>query len=405
MSRPQLVVEVGFVEDPFGAVVWTDVTQYVRGVSGSRGKAHVYDQMSAGKCTVVLDNRDARFDPVNTASPYYPHVLPMRPIRVRTVTVGGYDSGVWDDGVWDGDGGQEEGIFSGYVDAWQPTYPSSVDGQVALRATDGFKALNLGRVSGSFPQQTSGARVNAILDAIDWPADRRNIEVGETTVQAGDLDRARPLEHLQKVADSELGLIYMDRHGDVRFMSRHGLIGGVLDVDTYTFGDGTNFFRDPELSFDDDDLWNEVEVSSQGVLTQYAEDLDSQAKYGLRSLDRNALLLTSVEEQANHATFVLVGGAEPALRIDSIEPVGDRGDWGRILDRDLGSKILVTFDPPGPGDVISQPSFVEQVTWNLQPSGPWTFTWALVPMDRRADFWVAEDPFQGVAGVTTRAAY
>ena len=392
MTLPVLTVEVAWENDPFTATpTWTDVTAYVQSVSINRGKASLLDRMSAGTCSVRLLNNDGRFDPNNTLSPYAPYVLPMRQIRVRAT-----HSAV------------TYGLFRGFLESVPVTYPSNgLHSLVNVSAADGFKVLNLRQVTTSPAQELSSVRVTNLLTAAGWPSGLRSVDTGQTTVQADTIVDGNPLDKILTIADSELGLFYMDRDGNARFMSRHGLIGGLLDTANYTFGTSGKPFRDPVLSFDDKDLWNEVNVSSSGVATQTASDSASQTTYGRRTLDKTGLMLISTTEQANHATFVLTGTKAPALRVDSMSPQGEAsgGSWARILDRDVGSKIVVAINPPGSGDTISQGSYIEGISMNITPQDWRGIRWSLVPLDRRADFWILGDSIQGVLGDTTRLAY
>ena len=47
--------------------VWTDVTQYVRGMTINRGRGSVHSEFDAGSLTLILDNTDGRFDPNNSS--------------------------------------------------------------------------------------------------------------------------------------------------------------------------------------------------------------------------------------------------------------------------------------------------------------------------------------------------
>ncbi|WP_395772544.1 hypothetical protein, partial [Arenimonas sp.] len=73
-SGVQLKVELSFATStagvntvPYNAlaadIVWTDVTDRVRGVSIQRGRSNELDTFSTGSAMVELDNRDRRFDP------------------------------------------------------------------------------------------------------------------------------------------------------------------------------------------------------------------------------------------------------------------------------------------------------------------------------------------------------
>lgn len=393
---PTLAVRVEFT-----AGVWTDITEYVEGVQTDRGKARVEEDQRAGTGTLELNNADHRFTPNNSESPYYPNVKPMRRIEIRALGAGAWDSGLWDEGTW----GDAHGVFFGYVEAWPMVYRSST-ATTQVSIVDGFGPLNLARVSATYSQELSSARIAAVLDDADWPAGDRDIDTGQTTVQAATLELANPLAHLLKVADSENGLLFMDRDGNLRFRSRHGLIGGLLDADSFTFGDGAGeqLYESVVVEYDADDVWNEVSVSSQGVATQTASDAASIAEYKIvRTLEKTALLLTSTTEQADYAKFLLASYKDAAVRVDRI--VFRLAEfWDRVLSCDLGSKIMVVANPEG-SDPIVQPSYIEGIHWDIEGGSAWVCTWDVVPLTRRASFWVLGDSVQGILGSTTTLAY
>jgi hypothetical protein len=65
---------------------WTDVSEYVTDLGVDRGRNNEFDEVEAGTLNIKLDNADGRFTPERTASPYYPNVVPMVPVRVRATT-------------------------------------------------------------------------------------------------------------------------------------------------------------------------------------------------------------------------------------------------------------------------------------------------------------------------------
>lgn len=84
MPNPSAVVEIGFGSAwDAASPTWTDVTQYVRELDVERGRPSDLDPFDIGTAYVKLDNRDGRFNPTNTASPYYPNVKPRKQIRIR----------------------------------------------------------------------------------------------------------------------------------------------------------------------------------------------------------------------------------------------------------------------------------------------------------------------------------
>lgn len=82
----QCRVYVAFGQGPLVETpTWTEVTQWVRHVRTSRGGTSEIDQPGAGTCTVVLDNRDRRFDPDYASGAYHPGWQPRVQIKVEAV--------------------------------------------------------------------------------------------------------------------------------------------------------------------------------------------------------------------------------------------------------------------------------------------------------------------------------
>lgn len=130
------IVEIGFSTSggaglvPLGStmssIVWTDVTDYVQGVSINRGRSNELDEFSTGSATVVLENNDRRFDPEYADGPYYGSLTPMRPVRIGA----SYDGGFYQE------------LFMGWVDGWPQSYQGQFGSTVTLNVSDGFKVLN-----------------------------------------------------------------------------------------------------------------------------------------------------------------------------------------------------------------------------------------------------------------------
>ncbi len=131
-----VTVEIGFsttagggtvpINSTLASITWTDVTQYVRELSTSRGRSNELDTYSAGSCQVLLDNRTRLFDPENSAGTFYGNLTPLRPIRIRVTPAGG----------------TIRSIFFGFIDQFPQAYNYPNDATVAVTASDAFKVLN-----------------------------------------------------------------------------------------------------------------------------------------------------------------------------------------------------------------------------------------------------------------------
>jgi hypothetical protein len=126
MAYPTTKVEIAFADGPYiAAPTWTDVTTYVRNVSIRRGRTGDFEQFGPGSATVILDNRDERFNPLNTAGTYYGNLLPRRQIRITADTGSGYVA-----------------VFRGYVSGWPVSWSRyGADSTVAINCLDAMSLL------------------------------------------------------------------------------------------------------------------------------------------------------------------------------------------------------------------------------------------------------------------------
>ena len=126
MPFPTTKVEISFTATPYdrNPATWVDVTTYVRNISIRRGRSGDLEQFPTGTASIILDNRDRRFDPFNTAGPYYGDLIPRRQIRVTASTGGAYVP-----------------VFRGWVSGWPIAYTSA--GFDATTALECFDVLGL----------------------------------------------------------------------------------------------------------------------------------------------------------------------------------------------------------------------------------------------------------------------
>lgn len=156
MAYPGCSVEIAFDDGPYVAIpTWTDIRSYVRSVSISRGRDSDASNFEAGTATVVLDNRDRRFDPFYTAGPYYGKLLPRRQILIRGEPPGSVGTG--------------RAIFRGYVSGWPVELSESgYDSTVTLSCFDlqGLMAEE------ELPDDLSGDYIlNTLTPRHYWPLD------------------------------------------------------------------------------------------------------------------------------------------------------------------------------------------------------------------------------------------
>ncbi len=358
-----------------GAAEFVDVADRVRAGTITRGASRfegVYARSEAGTAEVVLDNRDAAFDPTNLAGPYVAagasQVQPMRAWRIRASTGGGAAYDLW----------------RGFADSWEVSYPAGGhDAVTILRGTDAAKVLaNYDPPETPGAVEDSGARVNRILDLADWPAADRVVQAGVSILQADPISAAAWTEILL-TADSEIGEVYVDGAGRVVYRNRHALLTETRSaVSQGVFGDGPGELPVLEVvsSFDDGRLANLVRAARVGGAEQTAEDAASQAAYLPRTWERSDLLLATDAEVADYAAYVLALLKDPELRLErvSVDPRRDPETlYPHVLGRELGDRITVRIRPPGrEADPLERECIIRGIAHDFGPER-WVTTWTL----------------------------
>ncbi len=393
------VLEVAWGQNPNAATfTWTNITSAARQLNYSRGRQDVLAVIGAGTGSVLLRDRRSDLDPQNTASPYYPNVVPMVPIQARMLI-----------------GGVSYPLFQHMVERWPRTRrETSVYTERGLTTVDAFELFQAAGLAGQdFPTEFAAARINRVLDAIGWPVTRRNISSGQQELPAIVFDEtgdAKALPHLQAVVESENGLLFINASGTVIFLGRHVLLKPPYTSAVATFSDdpgpGEFKYTNSVPNYDKDLIVNDWRGQREGGEVQVAEDATSIGRYSRRTR-QVSMLSTSDADVLAAMQFRLREFKEPLQRIESItvKPGNSADTWAAILSLELGDRITYVETPPGYAAPLSSDYTVEGITGTL-PVGPPVgaeFTLNLWPAD--VTLWlILNDPARDKFG-TGRLAY
>jgi hypothetical protein len=322
-----------------------EITSLVEKIAIRRGRNRITGKFEFGSANVQLYDQNGDWNPANVSGAYYGKLVPLRQIIIFATY-----------------GGSDYYLFSGFIQAydtgfWQGNEDVS---RVLLRCVDGFRLLAgaaITTVTGGTAGQDSGARVNAILDSIDFPLSLRDIDTGDSTLQADPGTNRTALDALQQVENSEFGGIFLDGQGRINFKNRTAMVA-TPSTAAYTFSDdGTEIsYTNAVVAFDDTTLINSVSVTRVGGTAQTAFDQTSIDTYFIHSGERSDILVQTDAEALNQAQAILATRKDPEPRIDSIQlNLYDDVNPNKPLagvDIELLDGVTVTKTMPGTSSIV-----------------------------------------------------
>lgn len=175
-----------------------------------------------GAASWELNNRDQTYSAEYPGSPIYGLLLPGRACEVRA-TPGGtanYEADVAYDSdlVYNGD---PVAIFTGLID--EPVqFPERAKRSVGISAYGSMLKLRTKASTQLYEGITTGTAIGHALDAAGWPADKRDIDTGQTTLLYWWLADEDVLEACIKLANSDGAgaTFYEDGLGVIHFEDR-----------------------------------------------------------------------------------------------------------------------------------------------------------------------------------------
>ena len=342
---------IGSTEFTIGGISFTDITSRVTGLSLSRGKNRDLDRFNAGVLSVTVNNEDRAFDPLYTSSPFYGDIVPRRDVRVLA----------------NGTAVQ----YVGKILDWNFDFEPNGRQSASLEAADGFTFLAQQELTpGTAVAQLTGARVEAVLSqpSVDWPVADRVIDAGNSDLGT-DVFEGNVLSYLQKVEQSEGGLLFIDKSGRVAFVDR--LTTPTVDNVTVFADDGTGIpFAPAALDYGTEQLYNSITVTSPGS-TAVASGALSQTRYGIAELTVDTLI-DDVDEVQGLADLLLSRFSEPQLRFQAIRVDIDKISAlqrAEVFALEIGDVAQVKLTPGNPpvGAKVERYGQVIQIAHDVEP--------------------------------------
>lgn len=404
---PQLGAEIDFVNGPaFIAVAFTlndpykgqlgkgqladgddivDISSIILRASIRRGRNRILNKFEAGTAVVEIKDDTGDWNPANTLGPYYGSLVPLRKIRIFA----DYD-------------GIRYYLFSGFITSYDTQFAIGADevSRVILNCVDGFRLFNnaaITTVAGTSAGQLSGARIENLLDVIDWPLSQRAIDDGDSEMQSDPATERTVLQALQTVEDSEFGGFFMSAEGDATFYSRNTVSLNADSTPVLFSDDGTEIgYAQIDLAFDDTLIVNNVSVQRLNGTSQIVSDQTSIDSYFIHSGARTGILVETDQESLDQASLILASRKDATLRIDSMTlNLVDDGQTARNiagLELEIFDLVNVTKSMPG-STSITRELFVQGVQHDITRT---TFTTKILTSEPIIQAFILDSATQGI---------
>jgi hypothetical protein len=284
-----------------------DISSQVQGISIKGGYNLLTDQFEATTCNFRIYDPNGDWNPQNLLSPYAGKLIPNRKVRVSTL----YN-------------GAAHYLFSGYASSYNYSYPKDQNvGYVDILCTDAFRLFQLvtvASITGAVDGQTTGARINTILDSIGWPSTLRQIDTGDSLCQADPGTPSTALGALKVVEATEQGAFYVTGEGNAIFKSRSNVekTNGAAPVTVFANnGSGIGYYN-VTFAHDDKLVINSTSVTNNGGTTQTYSDAASQLLYFKHSYSMPNLVGQTNADALNVAALYTTTRKDTTIRIDSL---------------------------------------------------------------------------------------
>jgi hypothetical protein len=311
-----------------GGIAYADLTSLVLSVNIRRGRNRQLDQFNAGTAQVVFNNNSRILDPLNTASIYYPYVLPRSPIII-------YANGT--------------PIYSGFVEDWDLDYQNANQGRMFARCVDAFGTLANQQLNAFTPSaQTSGLRVDAVLDRPEIAYQgARSIGTGSSTLGAYAVSQdTNALNYLQQVNTSEQGYLFTAADGTLTFKGRSSVLNPVSGASFTTNGTGISYMSLLN-QYGSELIYNYIVTQSPAGAAQTSSDSTSISLYQSQNYNLLNLLNSTTTEVAGLGAYILGKYRNPVLRFTGLScelAALTAAQWAIIFAIDLTSIVTVQKD-------------------------------------------------------------
>ena len=333
-----------------------DLSSQTRQITIKRGRNIMRDTYEAGTCTVRVIDQNADFNPQNPSSPYFGFLTPLRKIRVAATTPT-----------------TQSFLFSGYVTDYKYSYPKGEElGYVDITCADAFRLFamaNVSTIADSGAGQTTGTRIEKILDQVDFPSSMQIIDAGSTTVQADPATTRSSLSAIQVAEFTEQGAFYVRADGEVEFRDRSDVVGS-LAVAPIEFNQTTGIpYSNLRFAFDDKLIINSATMKRIGGSTITSNDTASIAAYFPHGMNVENLIAQTDAQVQDIADIYVATRAQTTIRIDAmtLDLLDPNVPTDTIIGLEYFDNVEITNVQPDNSTIVKTLQ-VQGLAWDITPN-------------------------------------
>ena len=288
-----------------GGLAYADLTSIVQSVNITRGRNRQLDQFNAGTATISFYNASRILDPLNTASIYYPFVLPRCPVIINANGVP---------------------IYTGLITDWNLDYDMANKDIMYASCSDNFTVLANQQLNAhTTTAELSSTRVSTVLAYSEIAHQgAKSIGTGSSTLggtaASASFSIAQDtnlLNYLQLVTTSEQGYLYMSANGTLTFKGRSSVLNPVASATFNTTGTAIPY-QTLMNQFGDELLYNFVTTQSPAGAMQTASNAASISQYQAQQYSILDLLHSPTAEVAALGNYLLGKYKDPVLRFTGL---------------------------------------------------------------------------------------
>ena len=288
-----------------GGVVYADLTTLVQSVNITRGRNRQLDQFNAGTATISFYNASRILDPLNTASIYYPYVLPRCPVIINANGLP---------------------IYTGLITDWNLDYDMANKDIMYASCSDNFTVLANQQLNAhTTTAELSSTRVSTVLGYLEiLYQGATSIGTGSSTLGGTAASASfsisqdtNLLNYLQLVTTSEQGYLYMSANGTLTFKGRSSVLNPVASATFNTTGTAIPY-QTLINQFGDELLYNFITTQSPAGAIQTASNSASIALYQAQQYSILDLLNSTTAEVAALGNYLLGKYKDPVLRFTGL---------------------------------------------------------------------------------------